>query len=227
MTSTAAVFFDVDFTLIRPGRRFQGEGYADTCRKHGVTVSAEAFEAGVAEAAALLEVVEQRYQDEVWVRYTARIIEGMGGQGPGVLTAAREIYADWAEHRHFEMYDDVPATLRTLHARGLRIGLISNSHRPLDSFQEHFALSGLVTVAVSSAEFGVMKPDPRIFEEALHRMRVAAGAAVMVGDSWAHDVTGARQAGMRGVWLDRHARGTRPDTDTPVIHTLADLPPLL
>lgn len=227
MTSTAAVFFDVDFTLIRPGRRFQAAGYAETCRRHGVTVSVEAFEAGITEAATLLEWVDLQYQDDVWVRYTARIIEVMGGKGPGVVAAAREIYADWAEHRHFEMYDDVPDTLRTLHARGLRIGLITNSHRPLDSFQEHFSLQGLVTVAVSSAEFGVMKPDRRIFDEALHRMRVAADSAVMVGDSLAHDVAGARQAGMRGVWLDRLARGTRPDDETPVITSLIELPALL
>ena len=50
----------------------------------------------------------------------------------------------------------------------------------------------MMSVTVSSAEFGVMKPDPRIFQEALDRMDVAASRAVMVGDSLAHDVIGAR-----------------------------------
>jgi putative hydrolase of the HAD superfamily len=221
--TTTAVFFDVDFTLIRPGRRFLGPGYAETCLKHGVPVDAAAFEVAVASAAALLDAPDQRYHDEVFVRYTSRIIELMGGSGPGVACAAREIYDDWAQHHHFEMYDDVPEALGVLQALGVRMGLISNSHRPLSTFSAHFALPDLMTVTVSSAEFGVMKPDPRIFQEALDRMAVSAGQAVMVGDSLAHDVLGARQVGMRGVLLDRHSQATGLDASIPVIQTLRDL----
>jgi putative hydrolase of the HAD superfamily len=223
VADTAAVFFDVDFTLIRPGRRFLGPGYTETCARHGVGVDPEAFDAAVSGAAVLLESDHQRYHDELFVNYTARIIELMGGQGPGVLAAAREIYDDWAHHHHFEMYDDVPEALFALHGRGLRLGLISNSHRSLASFQTHFALDGLMSVSVSSAEFGVMKPDPRIFQEALDRMQVPADQAVMVGDSLAHDVHGARQVGMRGVWLDRSRNGTVDDPTIPVIRSLTEL----
>lgn len=223
----AAVFFDVDFTLIRPGRRFLGPGYAETCARFGVTVDPDAFDGAVAEAAALLDVPDQRYHDAIFIRYTSRIIEGMGGAGPGVIEAAREIYDDWAHHQHFEMYDDVPGALRALQRQGVRLGLISNSHRSLETFQVHFDLDGLVAAAVSSAEFGVMKPDPRIFQEALGRMGVTADRAVMVGDSLAHDVHGARQVGMRGVLLDRHARAGGLDPAIPVIQTLSDLPGVL
>lgn len=229
MTPTA-VFFDVDFTLIRPGRRFLAPGYAETCTKHGIRVDEAAFEAAVSSAAILLDAPDQRYHDEIFVRYTSRIIELMGGEGPSVAIAAREIYDDWAHHHHFEMYADVPAALRQLQQQGVRMGLISNSHRSLIGFQEHFALHGLMTVAVSSAEFGVMKPDPRIFQEALDQMQVTASESVMVGDSLPHDVLGARQIGMRGVWLDRdrrRARATDFDATIPVIESLADLPDLL
>jgi putative hydrolase of the HAD superfamily len=228
--TTTAVFFDVDFTLIRPGRRFLGPGYAETCARHGVPVDETAFAVAVAGSSSLLETVDQRYHDEIFVRYTSRIIELMGGQGPGVAIAAREIYDDWAHHHHFEMYDDVPEALRALQRQGVRMGLISNSHRSLVGFQEHFALHGLMTVAVSSAEFGVMKPDPRIFQEALDQMQVSAADAVMVGDSLPHDVLGARHLGMQGVWLDRDGRrdqATDFDGNIPVITSLAELPDLL
>ncbi len=228
--TTTAVFFDVDFTLIRPGRRFLGPGYAETCARHGVPVDETAFAAAVAGSSSLLDTADQRYHDEIFVRYTSRIIELMGGQGPGVAVAAREIYDDWAHHQHFEMYDDVPEALRELQRQGVRMGLISNSHRSLVGFQEHFALHGLMTVAVSSAEFGVMKPDPRIFQEALDQMQVSAAEAVMVGDSLPHDVLGARQLGMRGVWLDRDGRrdqATHLDATIPVIGSLVELPELL
>lgn len=227
MADTAAVFFDVDFTLIRPGPRFLGRGYAETCVKFGVQVDSEAFDAAVAGAAVLLDSSTQQYHDDLFVNYTGRIIELMGGQGPGVMAAAREIYDDWAHHHHFEMYDDVPEALTTLHERGLRLGLISNSHRSLTSFQTHFALDGLMSVSVSSAEFGVMKPDPRIFQEALDRMQVTAAQAVMVGDSLSHDVLGARQLGMRGVWLDRSKRGTLDDPTIAVIGSLTELADVL
>lgn len=223
MAETAAVFFDVDFTLIRPGRRFLGPGYAETCARHGVTVDETAFDAAVAASLAVLDSTDQRYRDEIFIAYTSQIIERMGGAGPGVDVAAREIYDEWARHDHFEMYDDVPAALQALHRQGVRMGVISNSHRPLDSFLEHFSLHGLLTVTVSSAEFGVMKPDPRIFLEALDRMEVTAAEAVMVGDSLAHDVLGARQVGMRGILIDRDTRATGVDSSIPVIRSLAEL----
>jgi HAD superfamily hydrolase (TIGR01509 family) len=227
VADTEAVFFDVDFTLIRPGPRFLGLGYAGTCAEHGVHVDPEAFDAAVAGAANVLESAVQLYHEYLFVNYTGRIITLMGGTGPGVEKAAREIYDDWARHHHFELYDDVPATLVSLRARGFKLGLISNSHRCLTSFQSHFEIDGLVSVTVSSGEFGVMKPDPRIFHEALDRMDVPASRAVMVGDSVAHDVVGARQAGMRAVLLDRAGCSTMDDPDIPVIRSLKQLADVL
>ncbi len=227
MVDTAAVFFDVDFTLIRPGPRFLGSGYAETCAKHGIAVDPATFDVAVAGAAALLDASDQRYHDDLFVTYTGRIIELMGGQGAAVTVAAREIYDDWAQHHHFEMYDDVPEALLGLHTKGLRLGLISNSHRCLTSFQTHFALEGLMSVTVSSADFGVMKPDPRIFQEALARMQVPAEQAVMVGDSLAHDVFGARNVGMRGVLLDRSDRAVVIDPAITVIRSLTELAAVL
>ena len=52
---TRAVFFDVDFTLIRPGPAFEGIGYRDFCARHGVDVDASAFDSAVAAAAPLLD----------------------------------------------------------------------------------------------------------------------------------------------------------------------------
>jgi len=224
---TAAVFFDVDFTLIHPGPRFQGVGYQSSCARYGITVDSARFDAAVAGASGLLESADQLYHDERFVQYTRRIIELMGGTGPELDQVARELFADWAEHHHFTLYEDVPAALATLHARGVRLGLISNSHRCLASFQAHFELEGLIAVTVSSSEHGFMKPHPSIFRAALELMQVSASDAAMVGDSFAHDVVGARQAGMRGILL---ARGTTPaanEPDVPIIRSLLELPDLV
>lgn len=231
--STAAVFFDVDFTLIAPGPRFQGTGYRDFCARYGMTVDPAKFDAAVASAASLLDTPEEQpYDAELFVAYTRHIIERMGGAGPDIDACAREIYDEWASCRHFELYDDVSATFRVLAAAGVRIGLISNSHRSLTAFEEHFDLRGLIAASVSSSEHGVMKPHPGIFAAALRLVDVPAERSVMVGDSVRHDVDGALRAGMRAVLLNRAARphaaaGELRDRGVPVIGSLTELPPLL
>lgn len=227
MTRTTAVFFDVDFTLIHPGPRFQGSGYHESCMRHGVSADPSRFDAAVAGASGVLEAAGDAYDAERYITYTRRIIELMGGTGPGVDRAAREIYEEWAEHHHFSLYDDVPAALDAIAARGVRVGLISNSHRCLLSFQAHFALDGRIAAAVSSAVLGVMKPHPQIFRAALEKMQARAEESVMVGDSLTHDVLGARDVGMRGVWLARGAAPVDPPAGVPVIRTLSALPALL
>jgi putative hydrolase of the HAD superfamily len=225
---TRAVFFDVDFTLIYPGPAFQGSGYREFCSRFGIEVDPASFDSAVVGAAALLEPESGLYDAQLYVDYTRRIIEGMGGTGPHLETAARAIYAEWAACHHFMLYDDVSEVLRGLHASGMKIGLITNSHRCLSSFQSYFALEGLFSVTLSSLDHGYMKPHPSIFESALQAADVRAGEAVMVGDSFLHDVEGARRLGMRGILVARSAsaRAVFPP-DVAVIQSLRELPALL
>jgi putative hydrolase of the HAD superfamily len=224
---TRAVFFDVDFTLIHPGPAFQAFGYRDFCARHGIEIDTDAFERAVAAAAEAFDVGTGEYDARVYVDFTRRIIEGMGGSGPNVETAAREIYQEWAACHHFFLYDDVPDVLRELHARGLKIGLISNSHRCMESFQSHFALEGLFAAAVTSAAHGFMKPHPSIFETALRQVAAEPSESVMVGDSVSQDIEGARRFGMRAVLLSRSSPREPCPPDVPVIRTLRELPALL
>lgn len=219
---TAAVFFDVDFTLIHPGPRFQASGYVDTCVRHGLTVDGAKFEAAVVGAAEVLDSTDQLFNPQVYIDYTARIIQLMGGDEAGSMAPAREIYDDWAVNHHFTLYDDVDATLRALKARGLQLGLITNGHRSLTAFQTHFELDGLIDVTLSSRQHGYMKPHASIFRAALELAQVSAADAVMVGDSYSHDVAGAESVGMRGVLITRG--GNPPEGITaPVIQSLTEL----
>jgi len=231
---TAAVFFDVDFTLIYPGPTFRGEGYRRFGERHGLALDESKFEAAVRAAAPVLDAAQgDIYDPAIFHQYTASIIEAMGGDGPGVQPCAVEVYEEWALHHHFEMYDDVPDVLRAIAARGIKIGLISNSHRPLTSFQSHFDLDGLVSATVSSSEHGYLKPHPSIFNAALQLVGVGASDAVMVGDSLGQDIAGALSVGMRAV-LVRRGSGNQPfhgNADSydgvAVIHSLQELLPLL
>jgi len=224
---TRAVFFDIDFTLIYPGPAFQGPGYREFCSRYGIDVDPAGFDDAVAAAGAGFDTGEGLYDPQLFIDFTRRIIEGMGGCGPEVEAAAREIYEQWAACHHFFLYDDVPDVLRELHSRGLTIGLISNSHRCLTSFESHFSLDGLFSVAISSAAHGYMKPHPSIFETALQKAGAEASESVMVGDSIAHDVEGARRLGMRAVLVSRAGHVEACPADVPVIHSLRELPALI
>jgi putative hydrolase of the HAD superfamily len=230
---TKAVFFDVDFTLIYPGPMFRGEGYRAFCARYGMEVDAAKFSAAVASAAPLLDGPDDTpYDADIFVAYTRHIIEEMGGRGPQLDACAREIYSEWAACQHFELYDDVPDVLRALTTAGIRVGLISNTHRCLASFQSHFELQGLISATVSSSDHGLMKPHPSIFAAALQLVGVDAAEAVMVGDSVRQDIEGALRAGMKAVLLHRregphaHARELWSRV-VPVIHSLRELPNLV
>lgn len=228
-----AVLFDVDFTLIYPGPTFQAEGYQAFCRRFGFDVDPATFDAAVTSASRILDAPEDApYDDELYVAYTRHIIEQMGGQGDQVDPCAREIYREWAACQHFELYDDVPDVLRALVDAGLRLGLVSNSHRSLAAFESHFELDGLIAASVSSSEHGLMKPHPSIFRAALDLMDVAAAEALMVGDSVRHDVEGARRIGMRAALLHRHD-APHPLAEAlsaggiPILRTLRDVLPIV
>jgi HAD superfamily hydrolase (TIGR01662 family) len=232
--TTRAVFFDVDFTLIHPGPTFGGEGYQRFCNRYGISVNPSQFEQAVSAASVVLdEARDHVYEDALFHRYTAAIIRGMGGHGDAIEECAREMYSEWGACHHFELYEDVPDVLETLASRGIRIGLISNSHRCLASFQSHFELQGLITAALSSSQHGYLKPHPSIFDAALRLIDVPAREAVMVGDSLAHDILGARQVGMAGILVKRRGlplgeSERLPELQgVPVIQLLTELPALI
>jgi putative hydrolase of the HAD superfamily len=69
-----------------------------------------------------------------------------------------------------------------------------------------------------------MKPHPSIFEAALKLVGVAATESLMVGDSFSHDIQGARRVGMRGILVQRSPGLPAPaEPNLPVISDLSDL----
>ena len=80
------------------------------------------------------------------------------------------------------------------------------------AYAEHFGLEGLIGFAVYAQDHGgVQKPDPALFHIALNEAGCSARELVHVGDSLEIDVAGARNAGVKSVWLNRNGSGARPD----------------
>ncbi|HEU5363482.1 MAG TPA: HAD family hydrolase [Gaiellaceae bacterium] len=199
-----AVVFDVDFTLARPGPDLGPEGYRRLGERHGLTLDPDRYEE--ARRAAFVDLKrhpELDHDEEVWIRFTQRVIEGMGGTG-NTYAAAAEMESAWAFAHHFELYDDALPVLDALRDRGLRIGLLSNSARDLGAFVAHHRLA--VDAVLTSGVHGKTKPHETIFRRMLELLDVVAGDAVMVGDTIEDDVEGALAVGMRAVLLDRERR---------------------
>jgi putative hydrolase of the HAD superfamily len=129
--------------------------------------------------------------------------------------------------RH-EVFDDVGAVLDEL-SDSATLALITNGASDLQREKlEASELGDRFAAVIVSAEFGIGKPDPTIFEHALAQLGADKRDAVMVGDSVDRDVDGAVAAGLRGVWINRFGE-RRPDgrPDLVEISTLTELPAAL
>ena len=96
---------------------------------------------------------------------------------------------------------------------------------------EKFDKSGLrncFSHIVLSEEVGCQKPNPRIYEEALHMNGVSAEEAVMIGDSWNSDIQGAINAGIDQIWV-RKSQDSLPEgqSATYLVQSLSEVMEIL
>jgi putative hydrolase of the HAD superfamily len=107
----------------------------------------------------------------------------------------------WTDHVTHD--PEAAPTILALRDRGLRIGLLSNTHWPR-AFHERFlardGLTELIDARLYTSEMPFQKPHPSAFEAALRALDVDhPGAAVFVGDRPWDDVVGAQRTGLRAV----------------------------
>jgi HAD superfamily hydrolase (TIGR01662 family) len=195
------------------------EGYVRCGAAHGLVLEAERYER--ARDAAFVDLQrhpELDHDEEMWIAFTERIVRGMGGDAPAAREVAVELTARWQQHANFELYEDTLPILRGLRARGIRVGLVSNSARDVREFAVHHALE--IDAGISSFHHGKTKPHASIFRAVLELLEVEPEDALMVGDSVDDDVEGARAIGMHAVLLDR--LGLKPGY-APRIESLREL----
>ena len=147
---------------------------------------------------------------ESWLAAGCRLLAPFGRESAAGQFA--DAYADM--HARAVIFPEVPDAMRTL-ARHARIAVVANAdHDCLMRCLNHNGLR--FDVIVDSETARCYKPDPRIFRRACDALSVPASEAVMVGDTPETDIQGARQAGLRAVWLNRDYRDwpgnlARPD----------------
>lgn len=231
-----AVFFDAGHTLLHAVPSV-GEVYAQESAKLGVRVTGEeiarvfvpTFRAFVKEY--LPHVGSSDEQDyAMWREITHRVYRQIPALAAlDFQTWFETLYARFGRPDAWRFYDDVIPALSDLRRRGLRLGVISNWDSRLRRISDGLGLTSRMDVVVISAEAGVRKPHPGIFEHALSRIGVRPEEAMHVGDLPEEDVEGARRAGLHPVYMDREPRVTERvlPSEVPVIRSLSEIVPLL
>ena len=218
-----AIVFDIDGTLVdHLGAQRAGLEKLYRTLEEAQRVSVDEFVA-----------IWQQESDRYWERYqTGKItfvqqrllrvkaVLSHLGVGASDETAMRIFRMYLAEYEgSWKLYDDVLPCLDSLNA--YRLAVISNG----DSGQhrrklERMGIASRFDSVVISGDLGVSKPDPGIFEQSLRELGVPAEEAVYVGNDLESDALGAKNAGMRAIWL---ARDGDEVADLPVIRSLAEV----
>jgi putative hydrolase of the HAD superfamily len=135
------------------------------------------------------------------------------------------IEADWDLTRRQALLDPPPAAVAALVAlreRGIRLGVLSNTHGLEVRAWHRSPLATHVDVVALSHEIGACKPDPSTYAHVLSRLGVPAAAAAYVGDGSGDELVGARSAGFGMVVLAEEAPAKWTPGDLPRLRAQAD-----
>ena len=128
-----------------------------------------------------------------------------------------------------DVFPEVRDTLARLKQAGMRTAILSNgSPHMLQAAVEGARIAHLVDAVLSVEEVGIYKPHPRVYQLAVERLGLEAGAiAFQSSNAW--DAWAASAFGMRVVWCNRYDQRPEklPGTPDREIRSLAELPALL
>lgn len=129
-------------------------------------------------------------------RESIRLALSRAGEDPLLAEAAFDVF--FAARQQVVLFDDALPALEFLAARYPLVAL-SNGNADL----ERIGLSHFFRAAICAREFGVGKPDPRIFHAASGAVDLVPDQVLHVGDDATLDALGALNAGMQAAWLNR------------------------
>jgi len=121
---------------------------------------------------------------------------------------------------------DLYEVLDEIDRRGIAMGVVTNgpTHSQTGKIRQLRISKYLKSVIISEA-VGVKKPDPEIFYLALQKLQLKPSETLAIGDNPILDVVGARNAGLKPVWVTGHF--SWPEEYRPPDYQISDLKQLL
>jgi len=147
-----------------------------------------------------------------------------------IIEEASGHYLDsWLPHIEHDV--EAAAMFTALRERGIRTGLLSNTHWP-ESFHEQMlerdGLLHLIDARVYTSELSYTKPHPEAFRAALEAVGIRdASSAVYVGDRLFDDIHGAQSAGMRAILRPNEHVPSYDVTPDATIVRLSEIVPII
>ena len=150
--------------------------------------------------------------------FVESISPGLGQRlGEKTLETITGVYADSFLDYPPPAHVDAVSVLQSVREMGLRIGLISNTGMtPGTTFRTYLANTGMLDyfdTLTFSDEVKMSKPAREIFLLTLRSLETSPGQTVHVGDSIRNDVAGAKDCGLKTVWITGFSE--RGDADDP------------
>ena len=118
----------------------------------------------------------------------------------GLSDQMKDEYVEWFCVGASESLAENRRWLETLHDT-YQLAVISNNFGNTRGWCDEYGLSPLLGAIIDSTVLGIAKPDARIFEAALSELDIPPHQAIYVGDSYAADMVGGKNAGMWTAWL--------------------------
>jgi putative hydrolase of the HAD superfamily len=129
-------------------------------------------------------------------RESIRLALYRAGENPLLADAAFDVF--FAERQRVTLFEDAQPSLEFL---GARFPLVTISNGNADIAR--VGLGAYFRATISAREFGVGKPDPRIFHAAAGAIELKPEDILHVGDDATLDALGAINAGMQAAWVNR------------------------
>jgi FMN phosphatase YigB (HAD superfamily) len=117
-----------------------------------------------------------------------------------------------------------------LRERGIKTGLLSNTHWPREWHERWLERDGvldLIDARVYTSDLDHTKPHPEAFRAVLGALAVAPESAVFVGDRPIDDISGAKALGMRAVLIPNSIVPDHPIEPDACIQSLSQLLPFI
>ena len=104
-------------------------------------------------------------------------------------------------------------TLQAVRDTGVRTALITNGIGvPQRMKIDDHALEGFFECIVIEGEFGVGKPDHRVYLHAMEQLGVVPEDTWMVGDNLEWEIVSPQKLGIHSIWVDHREEGLPDDT---------------
>lgn len=149
------------------------------------------------------------------------------GKGNAILATEMVRAYETLRDKHRQLAPYAFDTLQKLRDRAIPLALISNGNATYQrqKIKQHH-LGPFFDIILIEEEFGIAKPDQRIFLSALDHLHINAQEAWMIGDNLTLDIAASQRLGIFAIWFDPSKKGLPEDSSVHpdrIIHTLSSL----